>query len=72
MIKQTYVMTFAGSRYMLGQLDAEQMMTIRALVQAVTYQPDDSPITEANRWVRIDGDAGPVLHLDRRAILRRD
>jgi hypothetical protein len=71
MIKQTYTMTFAGSKYRLGKLDAEQMMTIRALIQAVTYQPADSPITEANRWIQIDGDAGPVVHLDRRVILGR-
>ena len=68
---QRYTMTFAGTTYHLGRLDAEQMMTIRALVQAVTFQPDGAPIDEAHRWIDIDGDAGPVLRLDRRNILRR-
>jgi hypothetical protein len=69
MKKQAYTMTFAGSTYRLGKLDAEQMMTIRALIQAITFQPADKPITEDGRWVRIDGDAGPVVYLDRRVIL---
>lgn len=71
MEKQDYTMTFDGTRYHLGQLDAEQMMAIRVLIQAVTFQPADAPITEANRWIQITGDAGPVVHLDRRAILKR-
>lgn len=68
---QCYTMTFAGTTYRLGRLDAEQVMTIRALIQSITFQPDASPITEENRWVTIDGDAGPVVHLDRRVILKR-
>jgi hypothetical protein len=71
MVKQNYVMTFAGSKYRLGKLDAEQMGAIQMLIQAVTFQPADKPITEDARHVRIDGDAGPVLILDRRAILNR-
>ena len=68
---QTYKMEFGGSTYRLGRLDAEQIGAIRALIQAVTFQPADRPIDEANRWVKITGDAGPVVYLDRRAILGR-
>jgi hypothetical protein len=63
---QRYTMTFAGTVYQLGRLDAEQMATIRALIQHATFQPTGTPIPEDQRWIRIDGDAGPVLQLDRR------
>jgi hypothetical protein len=69
MIKQRYTMTFAGTTYQLGKLDAEQMSTIRVLIQAIT-QPKWKPIPEDSRWVKIEGDAGPVLLLDRRVILK--
>jgi hypothetical protein len=64
-------MTFAGHRYQLGNLDAEQMTTIKMLIQAITFQPADHAITEENRWIKIDGTAGPVVMLDRAKILSR-
>ena len=73
MNKQTFTMTFAGSTYRLGKLDAEQIMTIRALIQFATFQPADSPITEDSRWIKIEGSADREddVHIDRRVIFNR-
>jgi hypothetical protein len=70
MTRDTYTATVWGQRFRLGSLTAEQLTTLRALLQAATFHPSDSPVTEANRWITVEGAAaGPVIVLDRRAIL---
>jgi len=68
---QRYTLTFAGSTFQLERLDAEQISSIRQLVQAVSFHPAGTPVTERDRWVSLDGTAGPVLRIDRQALFAR-